>query len=136
MPKVTMNQAYSMDKYSETCMKQMEDMMSMGKQSTDAWMKFNASFTKGMEDMMKTCMSKAQCSNEKNANVWKSLMACKTINEVAEAQTRMAQDCFEDAMSTSAQVSEMTVKMAMECFEPINKQMSEAMKRAQDSIAA
>lgn len=134
--KASINQAYSMDKYAETCMKQMEDMMSVGKQSTDAWMKFGSILTKGMEDMMKTCMSKAQTSGEKNANVWKSLMACKTINEVAEAQNRMAQECFEDAMSTTAQMSEMTVKVAMDCFEPINKQMSEAMKRAQDSIAA
>lgn len=134
--KANMNQAYSMDKYAETCMKQVEDMMSMGKQSTDAWMKCNAIFAKGMEDMMKTCMSKAQGANEKNANVWKSLMSCRTINEVAEAQSRMAQECLEDAMSTSAQMSEMTVKVAMDCLEPINKQMSEAMKRAQDSIAA
>lgn len=136
MSKANVNQAYSMDKYAETCMKQIEDMMSMGKQSTDAWMKCNSILAKGMEDMMKTCMSKAQCSGEKNANVWKSLMACKTINEVAEAQSRMAQDCFEEAMSTSAQMSEMTVKVAMDCFEPINKQMSEAMKRAQDAVAA
>ncbi|MBU6235388.1 MAG: TIGR01841 family phasin [Alphaproteobacteria bacterium] len=136
MTKANGYQAYSMDKYAEVCMKQVEDMMSMGKQSTDAWMKCGSILAKGMEDMMKTCMSKAQGANEKNTNVWKSLMACKTINEVAETQSKLAQECFEDAMSTSAQMSEMTVKVAMDCFEPINKQMSDAMKRAQDSIAA
>ena len=136
MSKSTINAAYSMDKYAEGCMKQIEDMMSSGKTSTDAWMKCGSILAKGMEDVMKTCISKAQTSNEKSANVWKTLMACKTINEVAEAQNRLAQECFEDVMSTTAQMSEMTVKVAMECMEPINKQMSEAMKRAQDTMAA
>ena len=136
MFKANINNGYSMDKYAEACMKQMEDMMSMGKQSTDAWMKCGSIFAKGMEEMMKTCMSKAQSSGEKSADAVKSLMACKTINEVAEAHNRMAHECFEEAMSTTAQMSEMTVKVAMDCFEPINKQMSEAMKRAHDSIAA
>lgn len=136
MKNTNFTQAYSMDKYTENYIKQMEDMMSMGKQSSDAWMKFGSSFAKGMEGMMKTCMTRAQGVSEKNANVVKSLMACKTINEVAETQSRLAQDALEDAMSTSAQMSEMTVKMAMECLEPINKQMSDAMRRAQDSMAA
>jgi phasin family protein len=89
-----------------------------------------------MEDMMKACMSHVQTSGEKNAGVWKSLMACKTINEFAEAQNRIAQESFEDAMNATAQMSEAAVKMMMDCMEPINKQVSDVMKKANDSIAA
>jgi len=135
MKNMNMNQAYIMDKYAETYMKQMEDMMSAGKMSTDAFMKSGSILAKGMEDMMKTCISKAQSSNEKSATAWKSLMACKTINDVAEAQNRMAQQCLEEAMNTTAQMSEMSVKVAMEFFEPINKQMSAAMRKAQSMAA-
>ncbi|MCB9986041.1 MAG: phasin family protein [Rhodospirillales bacterium] len=130
------NNAYSMDKFAESGMKQVEDMMSMGKESTDAIMKSGSIFAKGVEEMMKACMSRAQSCGEKNANVWKSLMACKTINEFAEAQNRIAQESFEDAMNATAQMSEMSVKMMMDAFEPLNKQMSAAMKKANDSIAA
>ena len=123
-------QSFSMDSFSGNGMKQMEDMMSMGKQSTDAWMKFGSIFSQGMGEMMSICMTKAKTANEKNANAWKSMMGCKTVNEFAEMQNRMAQESFEEAMSTSAQVSEMTVKVMMDAFEPLNKQMSQAMKKA------
>lgn len=128
--------AFSMDNFAGNGMKQMEDMMSMGKQSTDAWMQFGTIFAKGMEEMMKTCMTKAQTAGEKNANAMKSFMGCKTVNEFAEVQNRMAQESFEDALSTSAQMSEMTVKVMMDAFEPLNKQMSQAMRKANSSMAA
>lgn len=134
--KASKNTAYSMDKFAGGGMKQIEDMMSMGKDSTDAMMKCGSIFAKGMEEMMKACMSHAQNAGEKNADVWKSLMACKTINEFAETQNRIAQGAFEDAMSATAQMSEMSVKMMMDAFEPLNKQVSEAMKKANDQIAA
>jgi phasin family protein len=136
MTKTDFSQAYSMDKYAQGYMKQMEEIMSAGKQSTDAWMKFNEVFSKGMEDMVKTYISKAKTSGEKNATVWKDLMACKTINEVTETQARIAKEVLDDAMSTSAQISEMSVKVAMECLEPINKQVSSTLKRAQAKNAA
>jgi len=128
--------AYSMDQFANGGMKQVEDMMSMGKESADAWMQCGTIFAKGMEEMMKACMGRAQSAGEKNADVVKSLMACKTINEFAETQNRIAQGTFEEAMSAGAQISEMSVKMMMEAFEPINKQMSTAMKKANDKIAA
>ena len=127
--KANSNPAFAMDKFSGDGMKQMEDMMSMGKQSADAWMKFGTIFAKGMEEMMKTCMTRAQSAGEKNSDVMKSLMGCKTINEFAETQNRIAQSSMEEAMSASAQMSEMSVKVMMDCMEPINKQMSEAMKK-------
>lgn len=134
--KTTKNNAFSMDNFSNSGMKQVEDMMSMGKQSADAWMECGNIFAKGMEEMMKACMGRAQNVGEKNADVMKSLMACKTINEFAEAQNRIAQTSFEEAMSATAQMSEMTVKMMMDAFEPINKQVSETMKKAGDQVAA
>lgn len=134
--KTSANPAYGMDKFAVNGMKQVEDMMSMGKDSTDAWMKFSSIFAKGMEGMMKACMDRAQVAGEKNADVMKSLMACKTINEFTETQNRIAQQSFEEAMSATAQMSEMSVKMMMDAFEPINKQVSEAMKKANDAIAA
>lgn len=130
------NNAFGMDKFAGGGMKQVEDMMSMGKETADAWMECGNIFAKGMEEMMKACMGRAQNAGEKNADVVKSLMACKTINEFAETQNRIAQTSFEEAMSATAQMSEMSVKMMMECFEPINKQVAVSMKKAGDQVAA
>jgi len=130
------NNAYSMDKYAETAMKQMEEMSSVSKEAADSFMKTGTIFSKRMEEMMKTCMNRAQTMSERQANMWKSLMACKTINELAETQNRLAQESFEDMMSMTAQMSEMSVKVMMETMEPLNKQMTMAMKKANDTMAA
>ena len=71
---------------------------------------------------------------------FKSLMSCKTLNELTETQTRLAQDSFDNFISNAAKLSEMSVKLATEAFEPINSQMSKTMsksaKKTMDSMAA
>ena len=134
--KATTNQAWTADQYAQTCMKQVEDMMSGCREASDAWTKSGTIFAKGIEEMMKACVSQAQSSQEKNANLWQSLMGCKTVNEWAEAQNKLAQESFEEVLNISAQVSEMSVKCIMDACEPLNKQMSQAMKKANDSMAA
>ena len=134
--KANINQAYSVDQAAETCMKQMESMMSGCREASDAWMKSGAIWAKGWEEMIKACVSSAQNTSEKNANLWQSLMGCKTVNELAETQNKLAQECFEDVLNVTAQVSEMSVKCIMDSVEPINKQMSEVMKKANVTMAA
>ncbi len=130
MTKSAKNNAFSMNKFADGGMKQFEDMVSISKDATDVITQCGSIFAKGMEEMMKACVNHAQTAGEKNANVWKSLMACKTINEFAETQNRIAQESFEDAMSATAQLSEQSVKLMMDCMEPINKQVSTSMKKA------
>lgn len=130
------NTAFSADKYAETAMKQVEDMSSVSKDAADTIMKSGSIFAKRMEEMMKSCMTRAQTAGERQAGMWKSLMACKTMNEFAETQNRLAQESFEDVMSMTAQMSEMSVKVMMETMEPLNKQMSVVMKKANESMAA
>ncbi len=102
----------------------------------DAMMKCGTILTKGMEDIAKAQMSWAQELAEKNGNVFKSMMACKTINEFTEMQNRLAQESFDDFMSGATKISELSVKVATEAFEPLNDQMTKAMKKATESMAA
>jgi len=124
------NQAYNMDQFSQTTMKQMEDAIASSKQAIDASMKSCTILGKGAEDIVKTCISKTQAANEKGAAAIKTLMACKTINEFAEVQNKLAQEWFEDAMNTAAAMSEMCVKVAMDACEPLNAQVTKTMKKA------
>lgn len=134
--KTNINQAWNVDQMSQTCMKQAEDMMSGCREASDALMKSSTIWAKGLEEMMKACVSQAQSTSEKNANLWQSLMGCKTVNEWAEAQNKLAQESFEDVLNVTAQVSEMSVKCIMDAAEPINKQWSTAMKKANEQMAA
>lgn len=112
----------------------------MSKEQMDAFMQSGNRLMKGTEDFMKICTSLFQDNVEKNSEAFKSLMSCKTLNELTETQARLAQDSFDSFISNAAKLSEMSVKLATEAFEPINSQMSKTMsksaKRSMDSMAA
>ncbi len=107
----------------------------MGQDQVDALVKSTTIFAKGMEDIMKTCMEIAQEAGEKGQSVAKSAMACKTLNELTDFQTKLAQASFDDFMTNATLISEKAVKLCTEAMAPINDQVGKTMKRA-GSIAA
>lgn len=88
------------------------------------------------KDIIETLTSVAQESGQRNAEAIKSLMASRTLNEYAEAQNKLAQQNFDDAMSTMTKLSEMTIKLYTEAFEPVNAQMTKAMSSVMKKNAA
>ncbi len=106
------------------------------KEQMDALMKSGNIAIKGFEDIFKTCLQMFQTSTEKNAQGFKAVMGCKTLNEFTETQNRLAQQNFDDFMMTTTRLSELAVKMATDAFEPINDQFSRSMKKATEAVAA
>lgn len=106
------------------------------RQVSDNMMKSSTLFMKGMEQLMKTCMSMAQDSAEKNSEAMKQLMACKTINDFTEAQNKLAQQNFDDMMQNATKLSEICIKVCTEACDPINEQLSKAIKKASEQMAA
>jgi phasin family protein len=113
-----------------------QDAAVMGQAQVDALVKSTTIFTKGMEDIMKTCMELAQEAGEKSQSIAKTMMSCKTINEFADVQTKLAQASFDEFMTNATKISEKSVKLCTEAMEPINDQMGKAMKKATDALAA
>lgn len=113
-----------------------QDAQSAGREQIEALVKSSTIFTKGLEEVFKVVYSLAQESAEKNQDAVKSLFACKTINEFTEAQNKIAQKGFDDLMQTTTKLSELTIKLATESFEPINTQLTKAVKKASESMAA
>lgn len=107
-----------------------------GKDNMDAWMKSGSIFMKGYEDIMKTWMGMAQKNAEKSGEAVKTLLACKTVNEYAEVQNRLAQEGFDDLMAGATKLSELSVKLVSDGFAPINDQMGRTIKKASDAVAA
>lgn len=100
------------------------------RESVENLTKSSSTFAKGAEQILKTVATVAQESGQRNAEAVKALMACRTLNEFAEAQNKLAQQNFDQAMSTMTKLSEMTIKLCSEAMEPINGQMTKAMTSA------
>lgn len=112
------------------------DAGATSRQGVEAWTKSASCFAKGAESMMKTMMSMAQENSERSSSAWKSLLAAKTITEMSEAQNKLAQQSFEDAMAAATKISEMTIKLCTESLEPINDQVTKTVKKASEGFAA
>jgi phasin family protein len=120
----------TMNNFKEQMEKMSGGATESARESIESLTKSGATFTKGAEQMMKTITSVVQESSQRNAEAIKAMMACKTLNELTEAQNKMAQQNFEDMMSTMTKMSEMTIKLCKEAMEPMNAQMTKAMNGA------
>jgi phasin family protein len=130
----------SMEQMMNTSKNQYEKITSeaanSSRQSLEACMKSSTVLMKGIEQIMKTCMTIAQESTERNSETVKGLMACKTLNEMMEAQNKIAQQNFDDLMAAATKLSEISIKVSNEVLEPINEQVSKSIKKASESMAA
>lgn len=109
---------------------------SSSKEGLEAFVKSTNIWMKGSEDLFKTYMSLAQDSAAKNSEALKTLLACKNLNELAEAQNKLAQESFDGFMAGATKISELSVKLATEALEPINDQVSKTIRKATDAVAA
>jgi phasin family protein len=120
----------TMNSFKEQVEKMSGGATETAREGIESLTKSGATFTKGAEQMMKTLAEVIQESSQRNAECMKKMMACRTLNEFTEAQNKMAQQNFDDMMSTMTKMSEMTIKLCKEAMEPMNNQMTKAMNSA------
>lgn len=93
-------------------------------------------YAKGFEQWMKTCMELTQETTDELAENAKALLACKTINEYADAQNKFAQSSFEKIMGNATKLSELGIRIANDSLQPLNEQAGKVIKKASDAAAA
>ncbi|MFK7839854.1 MAG: phasin family protein [Bdellovibrionales bacterium] len=113
-----------------------KDAANLNREGIDAFVKSGTIFTQGLESIIKEAMSFAQSSAEKQVQLAKQAMTCKTINEFSDAQNKLAQTSFDDFMSGTTKITELGVKVLSEAIEPINEQVQKSVQKATDAVAA
>lgn len=107
----------------------------MGQDQMDAMMKSSAILQKGIEEIIKTASQIAQEAGEKNAAATKALFSCKTLNEFADTQSKLAQTSYDTFLTNATKLSELSVKICTDTFAPINDQVGKTIKKASDIAA-
>jgi len=118
-----------MEQMTKAATDQAEELSKMGKSGFDAWMKTTNMWMDNTQTLWKSCTDMANSSREKQAKAMKELMSCKTLNDMSDASTKMAQATMEDTMSNATTMSEKTIKMCMDTMEPINDQMTKGFQQ-------
>jgi phasin family protein len=102
------------------------DFAEMNKQGVEAFMVAGNIWAKGYEDLGKAYFSFAQDSAERGAEVAKSMMKAKTLQDVIDVQTDFAKNRFDHVVAESTKMSELSVKVATETIQPLQKQFDSA----------
>lgn len=100
------------------------------RQTVEAAVKSANIWANGVEQLMKTSMQFMQDSQTRQTEAFKTLMSCKTINELTEAQNQLAQRAYDDMITSATKMSEISAKVATDSLQPLNEQMSKTMKKA------
>jgi phasin family protein len=108
----------------------------LGRDHVEAMIKTGSLFAKGFEEILRTSMSLAQDSAEKQAQFIKQAMSVKTLNEWTDVHNRIAQANFDDFMAGATKISELSVKLLTQSTEPLNNQINKTVQKATQSMAA
>lgn len=106
------------------------------KEALEAYSKSGKVTAERMQEFMNYYMEFYQNYSSQQANAFQNMMACKTANDVAEAQTKFAQDSFNEMMQAFTKFSQFGMQFASEAFEPFGDQFGKVMKKATDTMAA
>ncbi|MCB9965366.1 MAG: phasin family protein [Rhodospirillales bacterium] len=116
--------------------KMSQNAANMSKEVMEACQESASILAKNSQNCMSSYMTMMQSMAEKQAKIMKEMLSKKTINEMSETLQSASQESFNDMMMNMSKMSEQTMKAAMDCMEPISCQMTKAMKKASDSVAA
>lgn len=107
-----------------------EDAAKLVKEGQEAIVESGRIYAKHMESITEFLTGLTQEAVEKNTEAFKSLWGCKTLQDLTEAQTKLAQENFDDFMANATKLSEMGIKLATEAFEPLNDQFSKTISKS------
>lgn len=107
-----------------------EETAKLVKEGQEAIVESGRIYAKHMEGIAQFLTELAQESAEKNTEAFKCLWGCKTLQDLTEAQTKLAQENFDDFMASATKLSELSVKLATEAFEPLNDQFSKTLSKS------
>tara|TARA_B100001750_G_scaffold80884_1_gene64278 strand:- start:587 stop:1000 length:414 start_codon:yes stop_codon:yes gene_type:complete len=124
-----------MEKVTKATSQQAEEFAEYSKSGFEAWIRSTNILMDGATNLFKTMSNYGNETRERQAEAIKQFMACKTLNDMTETSTRVAQQTLENAMSNATDLSEKSIKLCMDAMEPINDQVSKGIQKTTKKAA-
>ena len=112
------------------------DLAGFGKDNVQAVMTSGAILAKGVQDLNDVWLGLARASVEDAVGAAKALFGCKTLPEVVELQTGLAQAQYEKFVAESRRLSDMSAKLAENTSAPITARVTVAVEKFTKPLAA
>ena len=124
------------EKASDAAIKGYDEVAAYNQKSFEVFTKFSESYAKGAEEFGKAYYAFVKSTADANAEVAKSLMSAKTINEVVEIQSDFARSQFDTMVAEGGKLNELGVKVATDAFEPVQEHLNDTVERFAKPLAA
>lgn len=121
--------AGNMERMTSTMMKNFEEMTGTNKEMFDAYVSYCTTWTKGCEEISKTCMSTMQNMAQQWMQCCKTMLTAKTMKEAMDTQGDFMRTQFDTALAESTKISELCVKLATEASEPMQSQWNQMVSK-------
>src|SRR5271156_6272990 len=109
-------------------------MTSANKDTIDAFMKFNAVLTEGLQEISNHVLAVTQNTVETNLATGKAILAIKSPQELVELQSNWMRQFFNAALSGSTRLSEISAKISTEATAPIQSHFSATVGKMVDGV--
>ncbi|WP_193171602.1 phasin family protein [Nisaea nitritireducens] len=113
-----------------------DEYASLGKANYDAYVTAMNTWSKGFEAIGKELYAFGQESVEVSVETGKTVMGCKTVNELMELQNDVSKKSYDKAVGEITKISEMSVKTANEAIKPIQESLTGTFEKLSKPIAA
>ncbi len=95
------------------------DLVTAGRENLEACMKSGRIVAKGMETLGNEVMTLTQANIEANLAAARGIMQAKTLREVIDLQSGLAQDGIERLADESAKIGALSMRVASQAMEPL-----------------
>ncbi len=113
-----------------------DELAGFGKDNVEAVMKSGAIMARGAQAFNDVWLGLARASVEDAVGAAKALFGCKTLPEVVEVQTGLAQAQYEKFVTDSRRLSNMSAKLAENASAPITARVTVAVEKFTKPLAA
>ncbi len=113
-----------------------DELAGFGKDNVEAVMKSGAIMARGAQAFNDVWLGLARASVEDAVGAANALFGCKTLPEMVEVQTGLAQVQYENFVAESRRLSDMSARLAENAAAPITERVTVAVKTFTKPLAA
>lgn len=121
---LTKDQVDAAHKAQNVAFKSYEDVVQVTKDNIDAVVKAGSILTKGLQDISRQVFGLTQESIEEGVSASKAMFAAKTLREVFDLQSSLAQASLDRMFAQSTRLSDQSVKLFEQALAPISTRVT------------
>ena len=128
------NAPMDFDKFSSQWMKSFDEAMAFGQANAQAYLKAGDIWLKGLETVSSTVAATAKEEMETSVSTAKTIMDCKTVQDMVELQTTYAKGRYDKMVDQGSKLGEIVRGVANDAAKPLTERFAANVEAAKAEV--